>query len=103
MAALVERLYDNTRAFHDQIAARPGFSCLCRPDANILCFRYGDNSALQDQIRQKLVLEGDCYITRATIHNKSYLRLSVMNPATDATHIEALCQRIETLAQQLGS
>jgi L-2,4-diaminobutyrate decarboxylase len=100
MASLLETLYDNTRVFHDLIASRPGFSCLGRPDANILCFRYGDDSPLQDRIRQALVLEGDWYITRATIHGRSYLRLSVMNPFTEPRHVAALCDRIEALAQQ---
>lgn len=100
MASLLETLYDNTRAFHRLISARPGFSCLCVPDSNILCFRYGEDSALQDRIRQRLVLEGDCYITRATIHGKSYLRLSVMNPYTEERHVHALCDRVEALARE---
>ncbi len=98
LASLVETLYDRTRAFHRLIESRPGFSCLCPPDSNILCFRYGDDSAMQDRIRQRLVLEGDCYITRATIHGLSYLRLSVMNPYTEERHVHALCDRIEAMA-----
>jgi len=98
LGALVETLYDKTRDFHRLISSRPGFSCLCEPDANILCFRYGEDSSLQDSIRQRLVLEGDYYITRATIHGKSYLRLSVMNPYTEESHIRALCDRVVQLA-----
>jgi L-2,4-diaminobutyrate decarboxylase len=101
LAALVETLYDRTRDFHRLISARPGFSCLCAPDANILCFRYGEDSALQDRIRQRLVLEGDSYITRATIHGKSYLRFSVMNPYTEERHVVAILERIEQLAREL--
>lgn len=100
LCSLVETLYDRTRDFHRLISNRPGFSCLCAPDANILCFRYGEDSALQDRIRQRLVLEGDFYITRATIHGKSYLRLSVMNPYTEDRHVVALCERVEALARQ---
>jgi len=91
------------RRRRSNISARPGFSCLCEPDANILCFRYGEDSALQDRIRQTLVLEGDTYVTRATIHGKSYLRLSVMNPYTEERHVTALCERIEALSRELAA
>lgn len=101
LSALVETLFDKTREFHRLISARPGFSCLCAPDANILCFRYGEDSALQDRIRQRLVLEGDCYITRATLHGESYLRLSVMNPYTEQRHVVAILERVEALAREL--
>lgn len=102
LSALVEDLYDRTMGFYRLISSRPGFSCLCKPDANILCFRYGEDSALQDRIRQKLVLEGDTYITRATVHGKSYLRLSVMNPYTEERHVVAMCERVEQLAKELA-
>ena len=103
LSSLVETLYDRTRDFHRLISSRPGFSCLCPPDANILCFRCGEDSEVQDRIRQQLVLEGDWYLTRATIHGKSYLRLSVMNPYTEERHVSALCDRIEVLARLPGA
>lgn len=94
LANHIETLYDLTRQFYDRISKRPGFSCFCQPDANILCFRYGTDSALQDRIRQRIVLDGNFYITRATLRGESYLRLSVMNPYTSAEVIDALCDRI---------
>ncbi|MBU0682157.1 MAG: aminotransferase class I/II-fold pyridoxal phosphate-dependent enzyme [Proteobacteria bacterium] len=101
LATHVDTLYNNTRLFYTFINERPGFSCLCPPEANVLCFRYGVNSALQDSLRQELVAEGDFYITRATIHGESYLRLSVMNPLTAEQHISKLCDRLEQLAGHL--
>lgn len=98
----VETLYDNTRRFYELITNRPGWNCLCAPDANILCFRYGDDSALQDAIRQRIVGEGDFYITRATVHGKSYLRLSVMNSLTSEKEIIRLCVRVEQLERELA-
>ncbi|MEN8257796.1 MAG: pyridoxal-dependent decarboxylase [Thermodesulfobacteriota bacterium] len=102
MAAHIDTLYDNTRRFYKIINERAGFFCPCPPEANVLCFRYGRGSNLQDMLRQKLVEEGDFYITRATVHGKSYLRLSVMNPLTEEKHIIKLCERLEKLAENLG-
>lgn len=47
------------------------------------------------------MLEGDCYVTRATIHGKSYLRFSVMNPYTEERHVVAILERVEKLAGEL--
>ena len=102
VAAHIDTLYDNTRHFYELINNRPGFSCLCPPESNVLCFRYGTSSNQQDILRQKLVEDGNFYITRATVHAKSYLRLSVMNPLTTAEHIIKLCEHLEKLAHDLG-
>ncbi len=102
MADHIDSLYDNTRLFYTLINERPGFSCLCPPEANVLCFRYGTDSSLQDLLRQELVLEGDFYITRATIHGTSYLRLAVMNPLTSEEHIRQLCDHLAEMAKKLG-
>ena len=101
MAEHIDTLYKNTREFYELINARDGFSCLCPPEANVLCFSYGDDSQLQDRIRQQLVNEGDFYITRATVHGRSYLRLSVMNPLTGKKEINALCERIREAAEEM--
>jgi L-2,4-diaminobutyrate decarboxylase len=103
LAKHIEALFDHARIFSEQISRRPGFSVLCAPDANIICFRYGENCALQDSIRQRLVREGDFYITRATIHGKSYLRLSIMNVFTTEKHIDVLCDRIIELSSATNS
>lgn len=87
LAELVELLYDRTRAVARLIERRPGFSCLCAPDANILCFRYGTDSALQDRIRQRLVLEG-------------HSRRELPAPLGHERHVEALCDRIEAIARE---
>jgi len=103
LAEHVTTLYDNARKFYRVIEAREGFHCLCPPEANIICFSCGEDSKLQDAIRQKIVAEGDFYITRATAGGKSYLRLSVMNPLTSEEHITRLCDRIEELAMEASS
>jgi L-2,4-diaminobutyrate decarboxylase len=97
LAQHVAHLVDRTRLFYETIRARAGFECFASPECNILCFRYGTDSALQDRIREQLVQEGDFYITRATIAGASWLRIVVMNPLTDTEHVEALCRRIEQL------
>jgi L-2,4-diaminobutyrate decarboxylase len=98
MAAHVEGLFDRTRRFHEILAARKGFECFGPPEGNILLFRFGKDSELQDRVRQRIVLEGEFYLTRATVRRESWLRLVVMNPFTTEEDLGGLADRIETLA-----
>jgi L-2,4-diaminobutyrate decarboxylase len=95
----VARLYDAAASFHDQIARAPGFHTLAPPEANIVCFRYGDDGPTQDHVRARLVADGSFYLTRTTIAGRPWLRLVIMNPLTTAADIEALLARIRELAR----
>ena len=94
MAAHVDRLFDQARAFHDQLAAHPGVEVFGAPQCNILLFRCGTDSAVQDRLRRKLVLEGDFYITRTTVRGEAWLRLVIQNPFTAESDVAALIDRL---------
>ncbi len=99
LAAHVEALYGAAARFHDLIAARPGFTCLCPPEANILCFRW---AAFDDErlagLRAELVRRGEFYITQADVGGRRWLRLVIMNPETDEAVVERLLTSIEGIA-----
>jgi len=103
LAAHVERLFGQAQRFHDVLAARNGFECFGPPQSNILLFRWGRDSAVQDRIRRRLVLEGDFYITRATVRREAWLRLVLQNPFTEESDLVALADRIEQLAREVVS
>jgi L-2,4-diaminobutyrate decarboxylase len=100
MAAHVDRLFDLARAFHAQLASRPGIEVFAPPQCNILLFRLGADSAVQDRMRQQLVLDGDFYITRTTVRGEAWLRLVIQNPFTAERDIAALVDRLFALAGQ---
>jgi len=99
MAAHVDRLFSQARAFHSLLASLPGFEVFTPPECNILLFRYGSDSALQDRVRRQIVNEGEFYITRTTVRGEAWLRLVVQNPFTETTHLEALANRIAAIAR----
>jgi L-2,4-diaminobutyrate decarboxylase len=90
--------YDKMLRFWEQISARAGFECLCRPEANILCFRYGRDPALQVAVRERLVEQGRFQLSSTEVHGERWLRLTVMAPATDERTIVELLDAIEELA-----
>jgi L-2,4-diaminobutyrate decarboxylase len=94
----VTEQYDKTLRFWELISAREGFECLCRPEANILCFRYGRDPALQVAVRERLVQQGRFQLSSTEVHGERWLRLTVMAPATDERTIEELLGAIEEVA-----
>jgi L-2,4-diaminobutyrate decarboxylase len=90
--------YDETLRFWELIAAREGFECLCRPESNILCFRYGRDPELQVDLRERLRDEGGYHLSSTEVGGERWLRLVVMAPATDEATIAGLLDAIERLA-----
>ncbi|HTE05710.1 MAG TPA: pyridoxal-dependent decarboxylase [Planctomycetota bacterium] len=98
----VESLYAAAARFHDLIAARPGFQCLCPPESNILCFRWAaHDDAAQAALRAELVRRGEFYITQADVGGQRWLRLTIMNPNTDESVIARLLTSIESIVAGL--
>ena len=90
--------YDKTARFFELIEARDGFECLARPESNILCFRYGRDSARQIELRERLLADGRFHLSSTEVNGERWLRMAVMAPATDEATIEELLDEIESLA-----
>jgi L-2,4-diaminobutyrate decarboxylase len=98
LAGYVARQYDKTLRFWELISAREGFECLCRPESNILCFRYGGDAELQVELRERLLAEGRFHLSSTEVNGERWLRMAVMAPATGESTIEELLDAIERLA-----
>ena len=94
----VAEQYDKTIRFWELIEARPGFECLCRPESNILCFRYGRDSELQVRLRERLLRERRFHLSSTVVNGERWLRMSVMAPATSEETVESLLAAIESAA-----
>jgi L-2,4-diaminobutyrate decarboxylase len=94
----VAEQYDKTIRFWELIGARSGFECLCRPESNILCFRYGRDPALQVRLRERLMAEGRFQLSSTEVNGERWLRMTVMAPATSERTIEELLDAIEAAA-----
>lgn len=101
IAAYIEDRYAMTQRYYAQICERPGFSCLCPPQTNILCFRYGDDDELQLKLRDRLLREQSFHLSSARVSGRRYLRLTLMNPRSDVQVLNRLLDAIEALAPTL--
>jgi len=82
----VTQLYDMGKSFGEIIANESDFELAIRPNSNIICFRFIDNSLdlsnlnrLNTHIRQQLLEDGEFYIVQTILDGVRYLRCTIMN------------------------
>jgi L-2,4-diaminobutyrate decarboxylase len=73
------------------------FVCPVRPQSNILCFRIEGSDHLQLLIRNRLIADGEFYISTTLFNGTRFLRIVLMNPNTELEHIKKLIQRVREI------
>jgi L-2,4-diaminobutyrate decarboxylase len=99
----VDRQYELAHAAWKHIRQQSGFEVATEPEANILCFRCQGSDGLQLQIRDRLVAEGEFYLSTAMVNGQRYLRLALMNPDTGLSTVDALLHAIVRIRAELAS
>jgi len=102
LAKDIELTYNRSLDFYKLITDNKNFECPYKPESNILCFRYrAFADELQLKLRNKLVKNGNFYITTTTIKDVRYLRIAIMNTQTTSKHILGLLKEIEAIAKTM--
>lgn len=100
LAAYIDRQFQLAEDAYEFIQKQPDFECAVRPQSNILCFRIRGSDQSQMTIREKLIAQGDFYISTTVFVGKRYLRAVFMNPETTLDDVEQLIERIRELEEQ---
>lgn len=105
---LVDRMLATTRSFYEMLEAAPDFEALHEPECNILCFRYLPEQAkawsrekiseLQQRVRDRLVKQGEYYITGTNLDGSYVLRVTLINPHTAQAHLAGLLSAIREIS-----
>jgi L-2,4-diaminobutyrate decarboxylase len=93
----VDDQYERAQQAYDFIEAQPEFACAVAPQSNILCFRIDGSDALQLGVRDKLIAQGDFYLSTTEFGGRRYLRMVFNHPDTGLEDIKRLIQRIRDL------
>ena len=97
LAKHVDDQYERALQAYGYIEAQAEFSCAVAPQSNILCFRIDGGDALQLEVRDKLIAQGDFYLSTTEFVGRRYLRLVFNHPDTHLDDIKQLIQRIRAL------
>lgn len=93
----------------DFIEADPQFELAYRTPINAIVFRYlpeGDLSDtaidnINDQLKTTLLLSGKAIVGQTRLHEKSFLKFTLLNPMTTADDIIQLLNEVKQLAKKL--
>jgi len=101
----IDSRYDLAREMATMVQADPALELKVYPDSNIVCFRYtGCSEAWRDRvnqaIRQKMLEEGDFYIVQTVLNGETWLRVSLMNPATSNQYIRNMLDVVVRLGEE---
>lgn len=110
IGALYDHLCATARALHQSIGRRPAFEAFHEPEANILCFRYvGDGAiepdrldALNLRLREAFNRSGEGWITTTVLGGKRVLRVTVMNPRTTGADLDRVLDGLEVTGQRFA-
>jgi L-2,4-diaminobutyrate decarboxylase len=100
VADYVESRFELAREAYRYLSGLPHFECPSAPEANILCFRLSGGDRQQIAVRDRLIEEGDFYISTTVFRGRRHLRLVFMNPDTDMSDVRALAERILTMRSE---
>ncbi len=104
----VTKMYDLAKEFSSLLESDINFHVPVSPVSNIVCFRYvseeikkNDLSVVNQQIRQRIIEDGEFHIVQTKLGDDTYLRTTLMNPFTDLNHLEQLIRKIKITAQSI--
>ncbi len=108
--ALVNRTIQNAETLFELLTEARDFEPIHEPECNILCFRYLPNSLqgadlktisdFQAKLRRHIVQSEKFYITTTKIDGIAALRVTLMNPLTERSHLEGLLEHIREVARK---
>ncbi len=98
-------LYDTAINFGAYLKTQKDFELALDPISNIICFRYvgkeGNVDDMNLSIRESLLEDGTFYIVSTRLRGRFYLRMTVMNPFTNVSHLQNLLEKIRIFAKNV--
>lgn len=105
LAAMIERTLEVAQEAASLIGTDPALELANEPELGAVVFRYlpqyGDPDRFNGWIWQRLVREGEYMISRTSVGGTAHLKLTLLNPATEASHVEGALQRVKQLGRTL--
>lgn len=101
----INKLYGLSREFAQMIRDDEMFELAVEPQSNIVCFRCKDSDdpdSLNRKIADELLRDGEFFIVNTVIKGTFWLRVTIQNPMTDASHLQRLLDHILKVKEHLS-
>ncbi len=101
LGLLVDKSFENARLFAAMLSKHPQFSVLMEPQTNIVCFRHMPKGLAYEKLndhqlglRKRIIESGEFHLTQVKLHDRIWLRTTLMNPFTTQDHLSSLIKTI---------
>ncbi len=106
---MIDYTIDLAKNIGNFIENDPNFELANQPAINTVVFRYLPNNAcgleiendINNDIKMKLLLSGEAIIGQTYLHDKAFLKFTLLNPTTEASEILSLLTKIKKLGVEL--
>ena len=110
-ADMVDVTFDLGRVFYEKLCEADDFEALHEPECNIVMFRYTPESLrdftkeqigdFQLEIRRQIIQSGEFYIVQNKSEGIGAVRVTIINPLTEASHLDALMETIRETGRRI--
>ena len=95
----IDRGFELADYAEEQLRARSGWQILSPARMATVCFRFGQDDALQTRLVEKMMLDGYALLTSTRLRDAVALRLCTINPRTTNSDIEQTIERLDRFAR----
>ncbi len=99
----LEKVTAVTRHLYERVRDSEDFEAMHEPEFNIFCFRYRGSDELNARIRERLIRSGEAWITSTILKGRRVLRVTMINPATERSHADAMLESVRRMAREIAS
>jgi L-2,4-diaminobutyrate decarboxylase len=97
-ASALEKVTEVTRYAYERVLESDDIEAMHEPLFNIFCFRVRGSDELNHRIREELIRSGEAWITSTMLKGRRVLRITVINPATEKRHIDAMLEAVRRIS-----
>lgn len=105
-ADMVDVTFEMGRRFYEMLSDAADFETIHEPECNIVAFRHVPDDLghvsdeklgeFQFELRRELIQSGEFYIVPTTANGVGALRVTIINPLTDESHLKLLMSTLRT-------
>ena len=97
--AAIDRGFELAEFAEEQLRARDGWEILSPAGMATICFRFGQDDAVQTMLVEKMMQDGFALLTSTKLGSAVALRLCTINPRTTKQDIEQTIDRLDRFAR----
>ena len=95
----IDRGFELAELAEKELRSRPGWEILTAAQMATVCFRFGQDDALQTRLIEEMLRDGYAFLTSTKLRGQVALRLCTINPRTTEEEIRETIDRLDQFAR----